>query len=152
MIRSKKTLWAPIKSNRDGIRHLSIKEDLNIYEVLIDYIGEKTSVSNEPICDKCKFDFDKHSGQKLFFELFKSASDLFINQNSFKKTCDTCHQPTQFYQTILTSNKKITKKTFSMSEGEHRGDKLSCSKIKNKLVKNKSPVLLLRLIKLGSEF
>ncbi len=70
-------MWAPIKHNRDGIRHLSIKEDLNIYEVLIDYFGGKTSASSDPICDKCKFDFDKHSGQKLFFEFFKSASDIF---------------------------------------------------------------------------
>jgi hypothetical protein len=37
--------------------------------------------------------------------------------------------------------------------GEHRGDKLSCGKIQNKLVKNnKSPVPLVRLIKLRSEF
>jgi hypothetical protein len=40
-----------------------------------------------------------------------------------------------------------------MSEGEHRDDKLSCGKIQNKLVKtNKISVLLLGLIKLGSEF
>ncbi len=40
-----------------------------------------------------------------------------------------------------------------MSEGEHRGDKLSTVEIPNKLVKNsKSPMLLLGLIKLGSEF
>jgi len=110
-------LWAPIKPNRDGIRHLSIKENLNIYEVLIDYIGKKTSASNEPISDKCKFDFDKHSDQKLFFEFFISASDLFINQNSFGKTCDIYHQPTQFYQTILTSNKKIKKTYFRCPRG-----------------------------------
>jgi hypothetical protein len=37
-----------------------------------------------------------------------------------------------------------------MSEGENRGDKLSSGKIQNKFIKNnKSPVLLLRLIKLG---
>jgi hypothetical protein len=47
------------------------------YEVLIDSIREKTSASNDPICDKCKFDFDKNSDQKLFFELFESPSDLF---------------------------------------------------------------------------
>jgi hypothetical protein len=57
--------------------NVSIKEDLNIYEVLIDSIREKTSASNEPICDKCKLDFDKHSGQQTVFELFESASDLF---------------------------------------------------------------------------
>jgi len=77
VIRSKKALWAPVKQNRGGIRHLSIKEDLKIYEVLIDYIREKTSASNVPICDQCKFNFDKHSGPKLFSELFESASDLF---------------------------------------------------------------------------
>jgi hypothetical protein len=40
-----------------------------------------------------------------------------------------------------------------MSEGEHRSDKLSCGEIQNKLVKNnENPVLLVRLIKPGSEF
>jgi hypothetical protein len=52
-----------IKSNRGGIRHLSIKEDLNIYEVLIDSIRGKNSALNEPIRDKFKFGFDKYSGQ-----------------------------------------------------------------------------------------
>jgi hypothetical protein len=56
-----------MKPNRGGIRHLSIKEDLNIYEVLIDSIIEKTSASNEPIWYTFKLDFDKPSGQKLFF-------------------------------------------------------------------------------------
>jgi hypothetical protein len=72
-----RSVWAPIKPNRDGIQHLSIKEDRNIYEVLIDSIREKTSGSNESICDKCKLDFDKHSGQQTVFEHFKSAWDLF---------------------------------------------------------------------------
>ncbi len=67
IIRSKESLRAPLKTHRDGIRHLSIEEDLNIYEVLIDSIREKTSASNVPVFDKCKFDFDKHSGQKLLF-------------------------------------------------------------------------------------
>jgi hypothetical protein len=62
-----------MKPNRGGIRHLSIKEDLNIYEVLIDSIIEKTSASNEPTWYTFKLDFDKHSGRKLFFELFESA-------------------------------------------------------------------------------
>jgi hypothetical protein len=66
-----------MKPNRGSIWHLSIKEDLHIYEILINSITEKTSASNEIICDKGKFDFDKHSGEKLFFELFESASDLF---------------------------------------------------------------------------
>jgi len=43
----------------------------------MDSIREKASASNEPIYDKCKLDFDEHSGQKLFFKLFESASDLF---------------------------------------------------------------------------
>jgi hypothetical protein len=52
----------------------------------------------------------------------------------------------------LTSNKKMIK-NIPMSEAEHKGDKLSSDKIQNKLVKNnKSLLLLLRLIKLGSEF
>ncbi len=88
-------MWAPIKHNRDGIQHLSIKEDINIHEVLIDSIIEKTSPSNEPICDKCKLDFDKHSGQKLFLSSLKALQIFFISQNSFGKTRDTCHQHPQ---------------------------------------------------------
>jgi hypothetical protein len=103
-------VWPPIKLDRVGIRHLSIEEDLNIDEVLRDSIREKTSPSNELIWDKWKFDFDKHSRQKMFFQLFQSSSDLFINQNRFGKTCHTYHQHTQLEQTILKSNKNITKK------------------------------------------
>ncbi len=89
-------MWIPIKSNGGGILHLSIKEDLKIYEFRINFIKEKPSASNDPICDKCKLHFDKHSGQKLFFELFENASDLFfINQTSFGKIFDTCHQHAQ---------------------------------------------------------
>jgi hypothetical protein len=74
---------------------LSIKEDLNIYEVLIDSIREKTSASNEPIYGKCKLDFDKHSGQKLFLSFLKALQIFFISQNGFRKTRDTCHQHPQ---------------------------------------------------------
>jgi len=78
----------------------------------------------------------------------KALLIFFISQNSFRKTLDTCHQHPQLYQTLLTSNKKITKKNVDV-RGRKQGDKLSYGKIQNKLVKKKSTVLLLRLIKLG---
>jgi len=70
-------LRAAIKPNPDGIQHLSITEDLHTYEVLMDSITEKTSVSKKAIFGKYKFDFDKQPVQKLFFELFEYASDVF---------------------------------------------------------------------------
>ncbi len=46
------------RPNRGGIRHLSIKEDVNIAEVFIDSIREKYSASNEFIGNDPKLDFD----------------------------------------------------------------------------------------------
>jgi len=85
----------------------------------MDSIKGKTSASNEPICDKCKFDFDKNSGQKLFLSSLKALHIFFTSQNTLGKMRDICHQHTQLHQTILNSNKKMTKKN-SMSEGEQR--------------------------------
>jgi len=81
-----------MKPYRDGIQYLSIKEDLNIYEVLIDSIREKNSAPYEPICDKFKLDFDKNSGQKLFLSFLKALQIFFTSQNNFGKTRDTCHE------------------------------------------------------------
>ncbi len=129
-----------------------IKEDLNIYEVLIDSIRETTSASNEPICDKYKFDFDKQSGQKLFSALRKRFRSFLLTKIALGKhailAISTLSSSKVYSSLIKRSQKKL-----SMSEGEHRGDKLSTGEIPNKLVKNsKSPMLLLGLIKLGSEF
>jgi hypothetical protein len=54
-----------------------------------DSIRKKTSASNEPMCDKYKLHFDKHSGQKLFLSFLKALQIFFISQNSFRKTRDT---------------------------------------------------------------
>jgi hypothetical protein len=80
-------LRAAIKPNRDGIQHLSITEDLHIYEVLIDSIREKTSASKEPILINTQF-------KNCFLSSLKTFQMFFINQNSLGKTCDTFHQHT----------------------------------------------------------
>ncbi len=52
-------------TNWAGIRHLSIEENSNILEVLIDSDGEKHFASNEPIFIEFKSDFYGLPGQKL---------------------------------------------------------------------------------------
>jgi hypothetical protein len=58
-------------------------------------LEKKTPASNEPICDKCKLDFDKRSGQKLFLSFFKALQIFFTSQTNFGKTRDTCNQHPQ---------------------------------------------------------
>jgi hypothetical protein len=133
LIRSKKTLLAPKTVNRCGIRHLSIKQDVNIVEVFIDYISENNSGSNDPIYDDSKLDFDWQSGQKLFFELVESASAISYHPNSLAEN-EIFLISTQLYETKVTSNNKVIK--------------MSCSKVPNELVQNnQSSMMILRIIK-----
>jgi hypothetical protein len=52
--------------------------------------------------------------KNCFLSSLKALPIFFINQNTFGKTFDTCHQHTQLYQTILTCSKKITEKNFDI--------------------------------------
>jgi hypothetical protein len=104
----------------------------------------------KPICDKSKFDFDKHSSQKLFLSSLKALQIFLLGKIALVKHVILAISTLSSIKLFSPLIKRRRKKKFSMSEGEHRGDKLSSGKIQNKLVKNnKSSVLLLRLIKLG---
>ncbi len=98
------------------------KADCNHWqsEILIDSIREKTSASNAPICDKCMLDFDKYSGQQTVFELFESATDLFLLAKiALGKhvilAISTLSANKRYSPLIKRSQKKI-----SMPEGENR--------------------------------
>ena len=106
-----------------------MKKDRNIGKVSINSNRENNSASNEPICAESKLDFDQHLGPKVIFGLLESASDLCYYPNIFEKECEICNQHTQLNETIVTFANILTKKNFSILEGDPRGEKLSCGKV-----------------------